>query len=173
LIGVSAALLVAILLLCLILVWMRANLGLRDAFSHQEALLARQSEDLRDCPQEFVFRIFEGDDLKFISGFASPQLQKFFRRERNAVALLWVQETSAAIRRIMHQHLETSRRSKDLHVATEAKIFAQYAQLRFLCGILFVSIELVGPQKLRGMALYAQELTQQLGHARLELDSAR
>jgi hypothetical protein len=31
----------------------------------------------------------------------------------------------------------------------------------------------VGPQKLRGVALYAQELTQQLGHAQLELDSVR
>lgn len=172
-IGFSAALLVAILLLCLILVWMRANSGLRDESSHQEALLAQESEGLEACPQEFVSRIFEGDDLKFVSGFESPQLQKFFRRERNAVALLWVQQTSTAIRRIMRQHLETSRRSKDLHVATEAKIFAQYAQLRFLCGILFVSIELVGPQKLRGVALYAQELTQQLGHAQLELDAAR
>jgi hypothetical protein len=172
-IGVSAALLLAILLLCLILVWMRANLGLRDELSHQEALRAHESEGLEACPQEFVSRIFEGDDLKFVLGFASPQLQKFFRHERNAVALLWVQQTSVAIRRIMQQHLETSRRSKDLHVTTEAKIFAQYAQLRFLCGILFVSIELVGPQKLRGMALYAQELTQQLGHAQLELDSAR
>ena len=172
-IGVSAALLVAILLLCLILVWMRTNLGLRDEFSHQEALLTHESESLEACPQEFVSRIFEGDDLKFVSGFESPQLQKFFRRERNAVALLWVQETSAAIRRIMRQHLETSRRSKDLHVATEAKIFAQYAQLRFLCGILLVSIQLVGPQKLRGVALYAQELTQQLGHAQLELDAVR
>ena len=172
-IGVSAAFLVAILLLCLILVWMRANLGLRDEFSHQEALRARESEGLEACPQEFVSRVFEGDDLKFVLGFASPQLQKFFRHERNAVALLWVQQTSAAIRRIMQHHLETSRRSKDLHVATEAKIFAQYAQLRFLCGILFVSIELVGPQRLRGMALYAQELTQQLGQAQLELDVAQ
>jgi hypothetical protein len=173
LIGVSAALLVAILLLCLILVWMRANLGLRDEFSHQEALLTDEAEGLGTCPQEFVSRIFEREDLKFISGFEAPQLQRFFRRERNAVALLWVQQTSVAIRRIMQQHLETSRRSKDLHVATEAKIFAQYAQLRFLCGILFVSIELVGPQKLRGVALYAQGLTQQLGHVQLGLDSAR
>jgi hypothetical protein len=172
-IGVSAAFLVAILLLCLILVWMRANLGLREEFSHQEALRAHESEGLEACPQEFVSRIFEDADLKFISQFESPQLQGYFRRERNAVALLWVQQTSAAIRGIMRPHLETSRRSKDLHVATEAKIFAQYAQLRFLCGILFVSIGLVGPQKLRGVALYAQELTQQLGHAQLELDSVR
>ena len=171
-IGAYGALFVGVLLLFLILAWVRATLGQRDDLSDHQALLSHELEDLEACPQEFVTRIFEGEDQKFISRFASPQLQKFFRRERNAVALLWVQETSAAIRRIMHQHLETSRRSKDLHVATEAKIFAQYAQLRFLCGILFVSIELVGPQKLRGMALYAQELTQQLGHAQLELDSA-
>jgi hypothetical protein len=172
-IGAYGALSVGVLLLFVILVWLRANLAQRDDLSYHQALLSHECEDLEACPQEFVARIFEGEDLKFISRFDSPQLQMFFRRERNAVALLWVQQTTMHIRRIMQQHLETSRRSKDLHVATEAKIFAQYAQLRFLCGILFVSIELVGPQKLRGMALYAQELTQQLGHAQLELDSAR
>jgi hypothetical protein len=172
-IGASAALFVAVLLLFLILVWIRANLAKRDELSNHEALLAHETEGLAACPQEFVSRIFEGEDLKFISRFESPQLQKFFRRERNAVALLWVQQTSAAIREIMRLHLEMSRRSKDLHFGTEAKILTQYAQLRFLCGVLFVSIELLGPQKLRGVALYAQELTQQLGHAQLELDSVR
>jgi hypothetical protein len=171
--GAYGALFVGALLLFLILVWLRANLAQRDDLSNHQALLSHECENLEACPQEFVSRIFEAEDLKFISRFESPHLQNFFRRERNAVALLWVQETTTAIRGIMHQHLETSRRSKDLHVATEAKIFAQYAQLRFLCGILFVSIGLVGPQKLRGVALYAQELTQQLGHAQLELDSAQ
>jgi hypothetical protein len=172
-IGAYGALSVGVLLLFLILVWLRASLAQRDDLSNQEGLLDHESEGLEACPQEFVSRIFEGDDLKFISRFDSPKLQKYFRRERNAVALLWVQQTTMHIRGIMRQHLETSRRSKDLHVATEAKIFAQYAQLRFLCGILFISIGLVGPQKMRGVALYAQELTQQLGHAQLELDSAR
>jgi hypothetical protein len=172
-ISAAGALLVAVLLLFLILVWVRANLARRDELSSHAALLAHETEGLAVCPQEFVSRIFEGQDLEFISGFESPQLQKFFRCERNAVALLWVQQTTTYIRRVMQLHLEASRRSEDLHVATEVKIFAQYAQLRFLCGILFVSIEVLGPQKLRGVALYAQELTQQLGHAQMELDSAR
>jgi hypothetical protein len=172
-IGIYGALFVAVLLLLLILVWVRANLAQRNELSNYQASLVHENEGLEACPQEFVSRIFEGEDLKFVSRFESPQLQKFFRRERNAVALLWVQQTTAAIRRIMQLHLETSRRSRDLHFGTEAKIFAQYAQLRFLCGVLFISIGLVGPQKLRGVALYAQELTQQLGHAQLELDSAR
>jgi hypothetical protein len=172
-IGASAALFVAVFLLLLILVWVRATLAQRDELSNHETFLPRESEALAACPQEFVSRIFDGQDLEFISGFESPQLQRFFRRERNAVALLWVRQTSAAIRGIMRQHLEASRQSKDLNFATEAKIFAQYAQLRFFCGILFVSIGLVGPQKLRGVALYAQQLTQQLGHAQLELDSVR
>jgi hypothetical protein len=171
--GVSAALFVAVLLLFLILVWVRANLGQRAGLSNWDSALTGESEVADPCSPEFVSRIFESEDLKFISRFESPQLQKFFRRERSAVALLWVQETTAAIRGIMRQHLEASRRSKDLHFATEVKIFAQYAQLRFLCGVLFVSIGLVGPQKLCGVALYAQELTQQLGHAQLELDSVR
>ena len=173
-IGASGALLVAVVLLFVILAWVRANLGQRDALSDVDPSPPQcENADNGVCSPEFVSRIFAREDQEFISRLDSPYVERLFRRERTAVALLWVQQTSAAIRRIMLQHLETSRRSKDLHVATEAKIFAQYAQLRFLCGILFVSIELMGPQKLRGMALYAQELTQQLGHAQLELDSVR
>jgi hypothetical protein len=172
-IGISGALLVAVLLLFLILVWVRATLGQRDLLSDSDASLPHESGDVGACPQEFVSRIFAGEDLEFISRLELPHLEKFFRRERNAVALLWVQQTSAAIRRIMRQHLETSRRSKDLNFGTEARIFVQYAQLRFICEVLFVSIELVGPQRVRGLAMYAEELTKHLGHAQLEFDSVR
>jgi hypothetical protein len=172
-IGTSEALLAAVLLLFVVLVWVRSALGQRDLLSDSDAPLFHKSEDVIPCPPEFVSRIFAREDLEFISRLDSPQLENNFRRERNAIALLWVQETSAAIRRIMRQHLEVSRRSKDLNFATEAKIFVQYAELRFICGFLFVSIELVGPQRLRSLAMYAEELSQRLGHSQLVLSSVR
>jgi hypothetical protein len=171
--GVSGPLIVAVLLLLLILVWVRAALGQRDLLSDPDASPPPENGDAGICPPEFVSRIFAGEDLEFISRLELPHLEKFFRRERNAVALLWVQQTTAAIRRIMRQHLESSRRSKDLKFETEARIFVQYAQLRFICGVLFVSIELVGPERLRGLAMYAEELTEHLGHAQLEFDLVR
>jgi hypothetical protein len=82
---------------------------------------------------------------------------------RTAVALHWVQETSAFISLIMRRHLEASRVRADLAMATEAAIFAQYARLKLYCGILFVLIGLVGPQRLAGTALYAEKFFQRIG----------
>ena len=92
-------------------------------------------------------------------------------RERHAVALLWVQQTSAAVRRIMRRHLEASRTSQDLEFAVEVRVFLQYAQLRVICGGLFLLVGLAGPQRLRGMALYAHRLTQRIGGVLREFES--
>jgi len=100
--------------------------------------------------------------IYFAVGIAD--LKRHFLRERNAVAFLWVQQTTAAIRRIMRRHLEASRLSEDIEFAMEARIFLQYAQLRLICAVLFLLIGLAGPQRLHGMALSADKLTQRIGN---------
>jgi hypothetical protein len=124
------------------------------------------------CPPETVEQIFSDADLEFILRMKSPQLERLFRRERNAVAHLWVQQTSTAISQVMRQHLETSRQSHDLEFSTEAGIFLRYAELKLICGVLSVSIELLGPQKIRGLAVYADRLTQSIGKVQRALAAA-
>lgn len=91
-----------------------------------------------------------------------PKLKRFFRRERNVVALLWVQQTVSVVRRILQHHLEASRMSQSLEFTLEVRIFLQYAQLRVICGILFLLIRLAGPERLRGISLYTMRLTQNI-----------
>ena len=161
----SGPLIIAVLLLSLILVWRRATSITRGVPLESDAPSVLDDGIVGACPPEFVSKIFSREDLKFISRIGSPQLQMFFRQERNGVALVWVQQTSCAIRKIMRQHVEISRRSKDLEFTTEAKLFLQYVQVRFICAFLFASIELVGPHRLRGIAFYAHELTQRAQQA--------
>jgi hypothetical protein len=170
-IGTSSALIGAVVLLVLILVWIKAESASRHLPSGLDEWPPDQSDAEDLCPPEFVSQIFSGQDLAFISRLESPDLKRHFLRERTTVALLWVQQTTAAIRRVMRRHLEASRLSEDIEFASEARIFLQYAQLRLSCGVLSLLIGLAGPQKLRGVALYVDGLTQRIGNVLRGLES--
>jgi hypothetical protein len=169
-IGVAGALIGAAALLLVILVWVRAGMGLRQSNADWDPP-PDQDESTEACPLNFVTQIFSEEDAEFLSRLKSSHLEKLFQRERTAVALLWVEETSAIIGRIMKRHLEASRLSEDLEFAAEARIFFLYVRLRVICGLLFLLIGLAGPQRLRGMALYTDRLTQRIGAVRRELET--
>jgi hypothetical protein len=171
--GISIAVLAAVLLFVSILVWMKSALSGQERFSATSESLRRDGEFESGCPAEFVTRIFAKKDLEFVSALGSPQLEKFFRQERKAVALFWVQQTSVQIRGIMREHLRASRGSRDLELGTEAGILLRYGGLQFLCGILFVSIELAGTQGLQGLAARADAWAQRIREAQLGFPAAK
>ncbi len=169
-IGIYAALMISFLLVVLLLcVWRGKAQAAQQLPPKSELTPREEGGEPEACPPEIVSRIFSGDDWHFVEGVRSPLVKKLFRRERKAVALIWVQETSAGIRRVMREHLESARRSHDLEIASEAKIFLQYAQLQSACGVLFACIELAGPQRLRGFAIYTDALARRIADAQLTL----
>lgn len=172
-IGTTGALLAAAALILLLIAWIRADKALRDLPFGSEAWSASldESEALEACPPEFVSQIFSSGDVTYVAGLNSRELEQQFHHERNGVALLWVRQTSAAVQQIMRRHLEVSRRSRDIEFMTEARIFLQYAELRAACALIFVGIGLAGAQKVRGVALYADQLSQRIGQAAREFDA--
>jgi len=164
-IGVSIAFVISMLLLFLLGVWRRANVTARELPPHGSLLPESALFPPESCPAEYVAKIFSRDDWEFVAAMKSPALERFFRAERKSLALLWVQQTSADIQKIMRQHAELSRRSEDLHFPTELSLFSRYAELRMICGILVLSIELAGPLRLRGLALHAGKLSQRIEQA--------
>lgn len=171
--GISIAVSAAIVLFLAMLAWVKSALSDQGRSSAISGPLRRDGEFESGCPAKFVAQIFAKEDLEYVSRMGSPQLKKFFEHERKAVALFWVQQTSAQIRTIMREHLQASRRSSDLELATEAAILLRYGGLQFLCGVLFVSIELAGPQKLQGLATRADAWAQRIREAQLGFQSAK
>jgi len=173
-IGTTASLLAAAALLLLLIAWIRADRALRDLPFGSEEWGPGPDKDagLNGCPPEFVSQIFSGRDLAYVGRLNSQELERQFHHERNGVALMWVQQTSAVVQRIMRHHLEASRRSRDIEFVTEAGIFLQYAQLRAACALLFVGIGLSGAQQVRGIALYADRLSQHIGQVAGEFDAS-
>jgi hypothetical protein len=162
-IGIPSALLIAFVLLALIvLVWLRGLSAARELASRFDVVLPDDEGKVAPCPPELVLRIFSIEDWSLVSATKSSQLERLFRRERRAVALLWVQQTSAAIQRTMREHVQVSRTASDLEFNTEIRLVVQYAQLMFICGILYLVIQLFGPIWLRGLAIYADSLSQHI-----------
>ena len=172
-IGTTGALLAAAALVLLLIAWIRAGKALRDLPFGSEDWASGPGEDAAStaCPPEFVSQIFSNRDPAYVGRLNSRELEKQFHHERNGVALLWVQQISAAVQRIMRRHVEASRRSRDIEFLTEASIFLQYAKLRTACAFLFVGIGLAGAREVRGIALYADRLTQRIGQVAKEFDA--
>lgn len=127
-----------------------------------DLMLPDDTDEVPPCPREFVNRVFSPDDWRFISGMKSPALEKLFHSERKAVAVLWVQQTSAAIQRAMQEHKLVARSSEDLDFTTELKLLLLYSELMCICGLLSVAVQSVGPLWIRNLAVYADSHAQQL-----------
>src|SRR5207249_5556980 len=105
-IGTTGALLAAAALALLLIAWIRVDKALRAwPFGSEDWPPGlEEGTELEACPPEFVAQIFSSGDLAYVGRLNSRELQRQFRHERNGVALVWVQQTSAAVQRIMRRH---------------------------------------------------------------------
>ena len=150
----------------LLLILLVATLRLLASRNLQEPPLARGEEDITEpCPEEFVSRIFSRDDWEFVRGIKCGSIERLFSRERKRVALAWVRQTSAMIRRVMRGHAEAARQSRNLAVSVEISILTQYVALMAVCALLSLAIQIAGPLWLGGLAQFAQRLSLRVAKA--------
>jgi hypothetical protein len=144
----------------LLLLMMVATKRWRASQDLDELPLARCEEDISEqCPEELVARIFSRADWYFVRGVRCRGIERLYQRERRRVALVWVGQISAMIRRVMRGHAEAARQSKNLQVSMEMNIFTQYLVLMAVCAILSMAIQIAGPLWLGGFAHFAQKLS--------------
>jgi len=151
-----------VLLLLLLAVVIRGWLASRDT---RELPVNDGEPGQEACPAEFVRNIFSPVDWRYVRAMKSKDIEKLFRKERRSVALVWVRQTTATIRRVMREHTAAARQSSNLEPATELKIFLQFAALLTTCGALRLGIDLAGPMRIGGLARYAHSLAQQVARA--------
>jgi len=66
------------------------------------------------------------------------------------------------VRKVMDEHAQAARQSKNLKISTEIDIFGQFLMLMAVCAILSAAIQLAGPLRLGGLAHFAQRLSQRM-----------
>lgn len=116
-------------------------------------------------PAHLAARIFSRQDREFIRLTRSTRLQRLYLAERRRISSHWVRQISLEVCQIMRRHRLSSRQSPNLNVFAETKLFFQYLELRFLCEMLLVSIQLFGPHALANLASQAGELYQRIGQS--------
>lgn len=127
-----------------------------------QASATSEEDPTEPCPEEFVNRVFSRADWEFVRGLKAGGIERLFEQERKKVALVWVRQTSALIRKVMSEHTRAARQSKNLDFSTEINIFAHFVMLMAVCGILSMAIQIAGPLWLGGLAQFAQNLSQRV-----------
>ena len=110
-------------------------------------------------------RIFSREDQEFVARLQSRRLQHLYREERRRVAVHWVRRTSEDVSGIMRKHRLSSRQSTNLNAATEAKLFWQFVEVKFFCGVLRLLVHVSGPHVLVNLAAHTGALYQRIGRS--------
>lgn len=167
------ALLIALaLIIVLVVSTLRDRPVFRSSPVSESSPSSGSTEEFLPCPTEFVQRIFSSRDAEFVARANSSELSRLFLEERRTLALFWVRQTSLGVRQIMHKHAEASRAATDLDLRTELRVFVRYAKLRALCSTLTILLHLVGPHKLRSLAVRTGELSRHIADAERALAAA-
>ena len=166
-ISIASALLVAVVLWR---AWRSNRLTDTDTDLHLDSEMG--DEEWAPCPHEFISSICNSEDWEFISKFDSEPLKALFLRERKSVACQWVRCTAASTRRIIREHAQLARRSKDLEIGPELRIYLRYAELQAACAVLLLGIGIFGPVRLRELSLYVSRLSEGFRHAHGSLRTA-
>jgi hypothetical protein len=120
-------------------------------------------------PAELAARIFSRKDREFIQLVPSPRLQRLYLAERRRIASHWVRQIALEVSGIMRRHRLASRHSPNLSVVDETRLFFEYLELKLLCEMLLVAIQLWGPHAMANLASQAGELYQRIGQSLPEL----
>lgn len=106
------------------------------------------------CPQ-LVHQIFSPEDSRFIATLHSRHLSRIYKRERRAVALVWIREVSCDAGRIMREHRLASRRAEQLRPSVESLLILHYLDLQVTCGCLLFLVWAFGPHPFASLAEHA------------------
>jgi hypothetical protein len=96
-------------------------------------------------PRDFIDRLFDRNDLEYVSAQTSGEVRRLFLAERKRVSVLWVQRVRSEILKLMHFHRGHSRFQSKISVLTEIRLAADFAALLVICRMLEVSFNLRGP----------------------------
>lgn len=141
-IGVWSLLIAFVLLLLLLLVGVKGTLT--DQLEQASDATLDNQDSAEACPPQLAVRIFAREDWEFVSRMRSSGIEALFQKERKGLAVFWVQQTALGIRQVMREHAKVARRSRDLEMRTEVKLFWQYSELMLVCAALIVLIQIAG-----------------------------
>jgi hypothetical protein len=133
-------------LLALFFFWRRGRATAEGgAEALQEAQNALNTLQSRLLPPDLIARIFAREDLEFIERSTTPDIQKYFCRERRQIALIWVSRLRDQIESLRRFYVGRSRYYARMDGVTEISMAWNFAVLLSACRLLQLLLYLRGP----------------------------
>jgi hypothetical protein len=138
---------VGIGLFVLMSVLARRNHAPVEGSAHQfvEARGSLQTLQQGLLPRDLINRIFDRQDLRYVTEKMSPQIRKLFIRERKRVSLSWVRRVRLEVLNLMQFHRSHSRFYIRLSLMTEIRLAVDFAGLLLACRVLEALFYFRGP----------------------------
>jgi hypothetical protein len=96
-------------------------------------------------PRDLINRIFDRQDLHYVTEKMSPKIRKLFLGERKRVSLSWVRRVRLEILNLMQFHRAHSRFYIRLSLMTEIRLALDFAGLLLACRVLETLFYFRGP----------------------------
>jgi hypothetical protein len=90
-------------------------------------------------------RIFAVEDSRFVSGNAPINIQRLFREERQALAVLWLRKTQKQLAHLMDIHLKLASYTDHPNPQFEIKLASRYLVFLLFSNSLLLLLSLRGP----------------------------
>lgn len=138
--------------LAVLLYWTRGN-------GHEEVTteeFSRAQEATHSLLEEFCLarRLFELDDVRFISRQPSQQARRVFLEYRKTLALTWLRQLRRQLTRLKELHLRLASYTNDPSPKVDLGFLTNYVIFATACDILIVLVWIRGPFKAGMIASY-------------------
>ena len=144
---------VGIGLVILLFVLARRNRAPVEGSAHQfvEARGSLQTLQRGLLPRGMIDRIFDRQDLAYVTAQTAPPIRRLFLEERKKVSLQWVRRVRMEIVNLMHFHRTHSRFHTEISLMTEFRLALDFAGLLLACRLLEAIFYFRGPYAAPGM----------------------
>ncbi|HEY4878386.1 MAG TPA: hypothetical protein VIH97_04630 [Candidatus Acidoferrales bacterium] len=118
-----------------------------EGSAHQfvEARSSLQTLEQGLLPRDMIARIFDRQDLQYVTTKVPAEIRGLFLAERKRISLSWVRRVRQEVVNLMHFHRAHSRFYVQLSLPTEIRLAFDFAGLLLACRLLEAIFYLRGP----------------------------
>ncbi len=127
----------------LVLQWGRKNPA--PTVTIEDYAQARAALDSVFVETAAIKRIFADEDKEFVSHTGTPDVQRFFLKERKGLAIQWVRMTQKQVAHLMHLHLKLASCTYEPNPRSEVRLTVNYLCFILASNGLLILLWLFGP----------------------------
>jgi len=108
---------------------------------------------------DIMKRILSSDDVRFIAGKGTYEVQKLFYSERKSLALRWVRRTQAHVSDLLKLHLKLASYTSKPMRKFEFDLSVKYLVFKLISNVVLAVIWIVGPFRAAMVVTYILDST--------------